>query len=402
MKRFGDQLRFVLVAFTAALFVGGLMPVNALAADNREGSTVTVGPNEVVNDDLYVAANTIDIQGTINGNLIAAGNTITVAGTVTRDVNASGNYISIPGEVQGSARLAGSQVTVGGKIAGDLVVMAATVVVPNEGSIGRDVMAAVGTATFAGSIARNVILSGGDVVFSGPVGGNVTAYDNTLRLESGAAIQGSLTYTSNQTVNLGSGATVAGSTYHYAPSNGPTVGSFVLGWMQTLVGFFLLGALIILVAPRFNAKAVDAYRIAPWSRFGIGLAILVAVPMVALFAFVLGLFVGGWWLALFLLGAYALALATGFTLVGEMVGRFVLDRFGQRHVHAIVDLIVGLVILLVATSIPLIGWVVGLIATIYGAGVAVMALPWGTPPTPQAAATIAPAAGFARPATSAG
>lgn len=402
MTRVKDQLRFLLVAFVGALFIGGLLPVTALAADNREGQSVTVGPNEVINDDLYVAANTIDIQGTINGNLIAAGNTITVSGTVTRDVNATGNAISIPGQVQGSARLAGSQVTVGGTIAGDLVALAGTLNVAREAAIGRDVMAAAGTATFAGPIARNVLVSGGELDFAGPVGGNVTVYDGTLKLDGGAAIQGNLAYTSSQNAQLSDGAVITGSTNHYLPSNGPTFGSYVLGWIQTLVGFFLLGALVVLLAPRFNAKAIDAYRIAPWSRLGVGLAVFVAVPVVALFAFVLGLFVGGWWLALFLLGGYALILAMGFTLAGEMIGRFVLDRFGQRSAHAIVALVLGLVILLVVTSIPLLGWLVAMIAVIYGAGVVTMALPWGGPSTPQPAAVTSPTAGVSRPAPSAG
>lgn len=402
MRRVKDQLKFLLVALVGVLFIGGLLAVTALAADNRQGQSVTVGPNEVINDDLYVAANTIDIQGTINGNLIAAGNSITVSGTVTRDVNATGNLISIPGEVQGSARLAGSQVTVEGNIAGDLVALAPTLNVAKEAAIGRDVMGAVGTATFAGAIGRNVVISGGDMVFAGPVGGNLTAYDNTLKLDSGAAIQGNLAYTSNQYVQLTIGAVVTGSTNRYVPSNGPTFGSYVLGWIQTLVGFFLLGAFVILLAPRFNAKAVSAYRLAPWSRLGIGLAVLVAVPVVALLAFVLGLFVGGWWLALFLLGAYGLVVALGFTFAGEMIGRFILDRFGQRNAHAIVALIVGLVTLLLVTSIPLIGWLVGMVAVIYGAGVVTMALPWGGPPTPQQAAITNTMAGLSRPAPSAG
>lgn len=402
MRQVKDQLRFLLVALVGALFIGGLLPATASAADNRQGQSVTVGPSEVINDDLYVAANTIDIQGTINGNLIAFGNTITVSGTVTRDVNATGNVISIPGEVQGSARLAGSRVTVGGTIAGDLVALAGTLNVAKEASIGRDMMGAVGTATLAGAIARNVMISAGDVVFAGPVGGNVTAYDNTLKLDGGAAIQGNLAYTSNQSAELSDAAVVSGSVSHYIPSTGPTFGSYVLGWIQTLVGFFLLGALVILLTPRFNAKAADAYRTSPWSRFGIGLAVVVAVPVVALFAFVLGLFVGGWWLALFLLGIYALVLAMGFTLVGEMIGRFALDRFGQRTAPAILALIVGLVILLGVTSIPLIGWLVAMVALIYGAGVVTMALPWGGPPTPQQAAITNTIAGLSRPAPSAG
>lgn len=402
MRRLNGQLKVLLVAITGALFIGGFLPATALAADNRQGQSVTVGPSEVINDDLYVAANTVDIQGTINGNLIAVGGTITVSGLVTRDVNASGANISIPGEIQGSARLASGQVTVGGKITGDLVVAASTLTLANEASVGRDVMAAAGTATFAGSIGRNVQVAGQDVVFSGPVSGNVTAWDTTLKLDSGAAIHGNLDYTSNQNASIASGAVVTGSTHHSIPSNGPTIASYLIGWIQTLVGFFLLGVLVIFLLPRFNTRAVDAYRTAPWSRVGIGLAVLLLVPFVALMGFVLGLIIGGWWLALFLMVGYTLTLAIGFTLVGEMIGRFTLERLGQRNVHAVVALLAGLVILLVVTSIPWIGWVVGLVAMIYGAGVAVMALPWGTPRAPQAAAAPTPAAGLVRPTPLAG
>ena len=403
MRRLRGQLKVVLAAIIGALFIAGLMPATVFAADTRQGQSVTVGPNEVINDDLYVAANTVDIQGTINGSLFAVGTTITVSGVVTRDVNAAGTTISIPGEVQGSARLAGTQLTITGKIAGDLIASGTTVALNQEATVGRDVLAAASTMTLAGSIARDAKVAGTTVTFSGPVGGNVTAYVTNLKLDSGAAIQGNLDYTSNQNVAISGGASVAGSTHHAYPTNGPTIQSYILGWIQTLVGFFLLGLLLILLAPAFNTKAATAYREAPWSRLGIGLAWLVAVPLVAIVTFVIGLIIGGWWLALFMLGAFMFVLAVGYTIAGEMTGRFVLERLGQPNAPSIVSLITGLVILLLVTSIPLIGWLVGFIAVVYGSGAALMALPWqGLAKPPEAAALAAPSAGLVRPTPSAG
>jgi cytoskeletal protein CcmA (bactofilin family) len=401
MKRLRSQLKVVLVAIVGVLFVAGFAPVNALAADTRQGNSITIGPNEVINDDLYVAASTIDVQGTINGNLFAAGSTIMVSGTVTRDVNAAGTSISIPGEIQGSARLAGTTVTVTGKIDRDLMAMATTLSVPREASVARDLIGAFSTATVAGPIGRNADVAGSDVTFSGPVGGDVKASVSTLKLAEGAAIQGNLDYTSNQTVNL-SGGTVAGATHHYFPSNGPSLVSRVIGWFQTLVGFFFLGLLLILVAPRFNDKAVSAYKTAPWSRLGVGLAIMLVVPLVVLFTFIAGLIVGGWWLALFLLAAYVFMTLVGFVVVGEMIGRFTFDRLGQHAVHPIGALALGMPVLLVVTIIPLIGWLVGLLAVLYGVGVVAFALPWSTPTAPRTAAPAVPAAGVMRPTPSAG
>ena len=403
MRRFRDQLKVVLVAITGGLLLIGLLPLTGLAADNRQGQTVTVGPNEVVNDDLYVAATTVDIQGTINGNLIAVGTTITISGTVTRDVMAAGSQISIPGTVEGSARLAGSQVTVDGKITGDLVTVASALDLTPEATVGRDVMAAGTTLTLAGSIARNAQLAGTDVVISAPIGGNVTAQVTSLKLESGAAIGGNLDYTSNQSVNKAAGATVAGYTHQSLPTNNSLApGWWLIGWLQTLVGFFVLGLLLIFLTPGFNNRAVAAYRLAPWSRLGIGLAVAVVVPVVALPLFIVGLFVGGWWLAIFLMGIYTLGLTVAFAIVSQMVGRFALERLGQANFHPILALFVGLPILTLASAIPWVGWLIGLIAVVYGLGVVVLALPWSRPQTPQAAAVAMPPSGVMRPTPTAG
>jgi cytoskeletal protein CcmA (bactofilin family) len=401
MEGLRRQLKLVLVAIVGVLFVAGFAPLNALAADNRGGNSITIGPNEVINDDLYVAANTIDIQGTINGNLFAAGSTITVSGTVSRDVNAAGTNISIPGEIQGSARLAGGTVTVSGKVDGDLKAMASTLTVQSEASVARDLIAATGTGTFAGPIGRDVKVAGNDLTLSGPIGGNVTVSATTLKLAEGAKIQGNLDYTSNQDVNR-AGGTVAGFTHHYYPSSGPTVMAYLIGWFQTLVGFLLLGVLLILVAPRFNDKAVTAYKTAPWSRLGVGLAVLLIVPFVVLFTFVAGLIVGGWWLALFLLAAYVLATLVAFAVVGEMVGRFTFERLGQPAVHPLLALLLGMPVLLLLTSIPLIGWLFGLVVVVYGVGVVAFALPWSAPPALRPSAPALPATGVTRPTPSAG
>jgi cytoskeletal protein CcmA (bactofilin family) len=403
MRKLRGRLQLGLVAFAGALLLVGLLPATVLAADTRQGQSVTVGPNEVVNDDLYVMAGTVDIQGTVNGNLIAFGATITVSGTVTRDVMASGGTISIPGDVQGSARLAGSQVTVNGKIAGDLVVAGSTVTLGSEASVGRDVLAAAGTSTFAGSIARDAQIAGGNVVLGGPIGGNATVFDTSLTLNSGAAVRGDLNYTSNQGVSQASGSSVAGSIHRsYPDNNGGGFVSSLIGWLQTLVGFFLLGALLILLAPGFDVKAMAAFRAAPWTRLGVGVALLLTIPVVALFAFILGLFVGGWWLGLFLAVLYLLALALGYTVAGQMVGDLVLRRLRRVETHPLLSLLTGLVILLGLGAIPWFGGLVGLVASTWGLGVVVLSLPWQRPPKQQAAVAIPPPASLARPTPSAG
>ena len=55
------------------------------AAEFKGGREVIVGPGEVIEDDLYVGADTITIEGTIRGDLIAGGSEIIINGTVEGD-----------------------------------------------------------------------------------------------------------------------------------------------------------------------------------------------------------------------------------------------------------------------------------------------------------------------------
>ena len=96
----------------AALFAW--LPLEASAADLRQGSDVTVARTETVNDDIYAGAGTINIGGTVNGNVIAGGGTITVSGNITRDLIVGGGTINVTGHVGGSIIAAGGNLTLSG------------------------------------------------------------------------------------------------------------------------------------------------------------------------------------------------------------------------------------------------------------------------------------------------
>ena len=67
-----------------------ILAPTALAFEGRGGDTVVIGADEVVEDDLYVGANTFTLDGTIKGDLIVFGSTIEINGTVEGDLIAVG------------------------------------------------------------------------------------------------------------------------------------------------------------------------------------------------------------------------------------------------------------------------------------------------------------------------
>src|SRR3989475_11196058 len=104
MARSRAMQRRGLTALGGSIMVAALfawLPLQAAAADLRQGSDVTVGSGETVNDDIYAGAGTVSIDGTVNGSGIAGGGTITVTGTVTRDLVVGGGTINVSGPIGG-------------------------------------------------------------------------------------------------------------------------------------------------------------------------------------------------------------------------------------------------------------------------------------------------------------
>src|SRR2546428_10244542 len=112
-------------ALGGSIIVGALfawLPLQAAAADLRQGPSVPVGRGQTINDDIYAAGGTISIDGKVDGSVIAAGGTITVSGTVSRDVMIAGGTVNVTGKVGGSIRAVGGNLTLNAPVQQDVVV----------------------------------------------------------------------------------------------------------------------------------------------------------------------------------------------------------------------------------------------------------------------------------------
>ena len=377
MGRKRSALRRWLRVLAASIVAGALVavvPLEVMAADLRQGSDVTVGPGETVNDDLYAGAGTISISGTVNGNAIAGGGTITVSGNVTGDLILGGGTINVTGRVGGSIIAAGGNLTLNGPVAKDIVVTGGTIDIPSGGTIGRDLVVAGGSTTVSAPIARRVRMSAGSLTLRSKVGGDVTGQVDHLKLD-GAQVAGNLDYTSDNPVGLVNGARVAGTTTRHTPADrGGRAGNAVVRWLQGLVGIFALGLLLILLLPALSARAVDTERAQPWASLGIGAAICIITPIVALIVFIVGIFIGGWWLGLLLIPIWILALALGYVASGFLLGRLIFAQLGWGQYHDALKLLGGLLVLSIVVIIPVLGWLVGLAALVFGTGALAIAV----------------------------
>ena len=98
------RLISVLVLLLLMVFIA----TPALAFTSREGDQVVVAQGEVVEDDLYLGANTIHVYGTIKGDLIAFGSLVVIGetGVVEGDLLGAAQGVVVNGVVKDDVRVA--------------------------------------------------------------------------------------------------------------------------------------------------------------------------------------------------------------------------------------------------------------------------------------------------------
>ncbi len=339
-----------------------------LAADLRSGDTIAVASGEVVDDDLYVAGETIVIDGTVNGDLWALGSTITVNGEIKGSIVAIGQTINVNGNVGHAVRLAGQSINISGNVSGDLIVFGSEANIASKVKIGGDMLFSAGNVRLNGPVDKDVKGSGSEVIVANVVGGDVELKVKNLTLTSSANVQGNLTYTSENEADIQSGAKVEGKTTHNMPEvKKPAPFSGIVG---KLIGFLMAlvtGLIIILIIPGRSASVADSIRNKPWTSLGWGAVILFATPIAAIVVCitVIGIPVG-----LIALALYAIAIYISQVFVGLFIGRWIIGRFREVESRAIMvgALALGLIIITLLGLIPYLGFWIGLAVALFGLG----------------------------------
>ncbi len=357
-------------AFASAIAL--IVPATALAAEVRSGDTVTIGPNETVTDDLYVFGNNVVVQGTVNGDVIAAGSSVTIAGHVTGSVMAAGSTLVVSGPVDASVRLAGNLLTVSAPVGGDALMAGSILTVNAPASVGRDVLAGGNAINLQSPVGRNVSVGGNTLTVGSTIGGAINASVTDLVLGDGAVVQGPVSYTSSHDATVAAGARVSSTMQRTPPAVRPAnpwevAGVDTLALIRGFIGLAALGILLVLAFPRAAATTAATVEHRWAASLGLGFALLVGIPVLALILFGLGLLIGGWWIGVLLLGLYAMLAVLGYLAFAEGVGLAAL-RLGKSLGHPVLALLLGLLILGLVTLIPVLGALVVFAAIVFGIG----------------------------------
>lgn len=344
-------------------------------AEVRQGDSLVVSKTETIAEDLYVTGGTVEVNGVVEGDVVVAAGEVRINGVVKGDVLLWSGRAVVAGVVDGSVRGLMGQLELSGQVGGDVVVGSGQLSLSPSASVGRDVMVGAGTVTVKGPVARNLRVAGGQVTLDAPVGGFVEITAQQADFGPGALVTGDVKVTSPSEVVRAAGSIVNGRFEHVAPVTKATgFASALFGFWRRLFALLMTALLWRLLFPGFARRAATFLVEQPVRALGFGALAAIVVPAALGLALVLGIVLGGWWLAA-LGGVVAVfASANGVGLVGQVTTEWLARKF-KLELGMVVTQVLGVLALCVLFALPFLGPLIGLMVTLFGLGAQLLALP---------------------------
>ena len=335
-----------LIAITATLVFGA--ETRLLDGKLRTGDVVTVPSDETWDGNLYLFAGQVTLDGDVDGDLTAFGGTIEINGAVSGDLLVAGGRVLVVGTVEGDLRAAGGQIEVTGSVGGDALVSGGQVTLVGGSSVGGDVIVSGGQVVVDGNVDGSVIGAAGSYSSSGVIGG-----ENNVQVRE----------------------------------NEPTE-STALGGIRQFLVIVVVGGLMLLIVPRVLAAADSTLRDHPLGSLLGGIlaflgyigfcivTILVTLILAVVFVIILlgplaALTVIGGVLAIGL-ASYLFWLAVAFLadVVVALGLAHVVSRPGpnESRWRELLLLAVGAIVVVVVTTLPIVGPVAKLLVVLFGLG----------------------------------
>ncbi|UCC64693.1 MAG: hypothetical protein JSV36_06510 [Anaerolineae bacterium] len=426
MNRFNVRTRRLLATAGLVLLAVFLAVPTAWAFEGRSGDVITIGAEEVVDDDLYVGAGEFTLDGTIKGDLVVVGSTIEINGTVEGDLFAAGQSIVVNGTVEDDTRIAGFALLVGGEVMDDVIAAGFSLENERESAIGGDLLFVGYQTILAGDVTGNADLAGGAVKIAGAIGGDanvdvggagpgeemppgfpfvptlpsVPSVPTGLTIDESASISGNLNYTANAKVDIPAGAVAGETTFtQYVPEVKPEaepavpspaalVGRWFLRQLRRLITLLLVGAFMMWLVPGWTRKVADIVQAQPLPSLGWGvvaiaafvLAMVVLVIATVLLAVVFGVVTLGELAGRFaaLGGIVTSTVAFSFSITWSYVTRIVISLLLGQLIfklfkstaaeHRWWPMLLGVLIFTAITAIPVLGWLASLATVLLGLG----------------------------------
>lgn len=320
------------------MLTAGLLTSPVCAFDTRSGDNIVI--SEPIDDDLVASGGSMIVNAPVKS-ITWAGGTLIVNEPVQT------NLIAVGGTIQVNAPVGTDLIVAGGNI--DV-----------NGDVGGKVMAFGGSVTMSGS-AENVAASGGTVL----LGKNTVISKDAIISASGytteATIHGNLTVEEESNGDDGISLKKIGS----------ILGTIItMAMLLCFIGFLILGIILIKLCPTFFAALIKTGREKTLLSCVAGIAGLVIglILGVILLITIIGIPIA---CLLFLIILIGLMLST--ILAGSLLGTWLMD-LAKKETGMICGFVVGFIVLNILFFIPVIGFLIWILAVFLGFGMLVLTI----------------------------
>jgi hypothetical protein len=242
------------------------------------------------------------------------------------------------------------------------IVLVGDVLVDRDEAAG-DIVVVDGDVTIRGTVDGDVIVVDGDITIRGTVTGDVVAVAGLATLGQRGNVEGDLIYGDKEPVQT-PGSKVGGDVQKFDAGDASLIGAigFFVGFV---VSMFLLGLILILLAPRAAEAVARTGRSKALVSAGVGLLGIILIPVIAVAAFftIVGIPLG-----IVLLFLIVPLLAMSYITTALVLGRLILKN------SKLLAFLLGLIILGLLTLIPIAGGLIAFLAIIFGLGALLVTL----------------------------
>lgn len=351
-----------------------LLVTPILAQENiKQSDVVTLAKDQVINSDYFGTGETVIISGTVNGDVYAFGGKIIVDGVVNGDLIAAGGTVDINGRVEQDARIGGGQISINGPIGRNLTVGGGSINLSQSSKIGGSLVAGGGSLNISAPITKGATIGGGSINLANSIGGDVNIGADQILLTSPTKINGNLNYWSSENINTQPEASVSGKITHNYPQKNDfnkvetkkaAEGFGIAAKIFNILTSLVLGLLLINLLPVFTRRVVDQIAQKPLNSFLVGFISFFVVPILFI---ILLLTLVGIPLAFILLFAFIVDVYIAKIFISVWVGEKI-GSLTNRTFNLNWAFVIGLIVYVLFTSIPVVGWLVSFIAVPIGIG----------------------------------
>ncbi len=348
-------MKQLLLVLTALVAVSLFNPAKASAL-SLSTDTYYLPKDQTLNDDLFVQAEEITIDGTIKGDVFATATKINLNGTVTGDVHLAGREITLKKSSVNSVYAVGEKITLEDSVVNhNASLVGMEVNLTGEKPVGANLQIIAGQANIGQNINRHLHAIASKFNLTKQVGLSSSIIADDLIFADTAKINGDLWYMARSSLSPTFSERVSGQVHevqNMGTTNQKTIAqpraSFSWYWF---LASSLVGIIFTMLFPQTIMELATIIKMQTLRSIFWGIPVLILTPFLLL---LLAVTVVGIPLSLILMGLFIFGLFISPILVGVALADFLVHSL-QKTVNLPLKMVLGLFCYYLLSSIPVMG-----------------------------------------------